>query len=1153
MINNEKQIYIIVFILLFFNICNSQTTNTIDANTCIIASDSLSILPSSVKVYHEGTEVPNTSYYVNDNKILLERAACSLYNRDSLKIHYRTFRFRFTEEVMHLDTTSMTAKDFVVYIGYDYSPYQSTNNQALISGKGLDYNGSFTRGFSVGNSQSLVLNSNFNLQLAGDLGNDLKIVAAISDDNIPIQPEGNTQLLQEFDQVYIRLTKGKTSVVAGDYQQADQDNYFMQYFKKLKGASVTHSQKISDTHNIDTRASFAVSKGKFNRLNLVTEEGNQGPYKLVGAEGERFLIVLAGSERVYYDGVLLKRGEDYDYIIDYNRAEVTFTPRKLIARESRIIIEYEYTDQNYLRTLYTLDAKYKSKNLEISSQYYSEQDSKNGSGQANLDSMDRVILMNSGDDLLAAVTSGINSVTEDVPQGGRITYVKIDNIETPDPDDFILQYSTDSSQPLFTAIFSEVDIGRGDYVIDTSVGANGRVYTYVGPGMGTYLPIIRLIPPEQKQMLTSNVKYAVSPSTNIFGEIALSGKDLNRLSEINDDDNHGLATKVGIISSIKLDTAEYWQVSGSADYEYVQKEFQQLNPFRTPEFLRDWSLEQTTDSDELILNTKIGINIKKNFSLNYGLSTYNRVNEYDGSRHSILGSFSSHGWTIDGNINMTNSTGYGVESAFLRPKLDITKRIDALAGWTIGYGFEKERNRSNTLDNGALLDRSFNFEVHRLYMQTNSDGPLQLKAEVKTRKDDLPVQGILESAINTQEITADTRWTINQNNSLNWTIGIRDFKVNEETDIDQTSKTTILSRISYNSSIKDGFIRSTLNYDITSGQEPKQEFTYEKVESGQGDYIFIGNANTSEAEELFLYEYRPDIDTANYIKVFLYNNEFLRTNNQALNLSFRTNPSKLTKSKDSFWAKLATTHSLRLNQKIEDDGAESNFEALNFSLDNDALTSYRSFISNTIFFNRSSTAYDVQIGDRRNNSRVVQIAGFEDRVLTEYFTRIRMQAYKGIDVIFNGNRGGKQYNSTFYAVRNFDIDYYNFGPEVNYRPSGNWRIIANYTYDKRQQNIRDKESASSHDLTIESTFRQASKSSYNFKFALVNVKYNGAANTTIEYDLLDGLKDGKNYIWNFNITRRMGENVDLNISYDGRKTGTNPILHVARAQIKATF
>ena len=101
-----------------------------------------------------------------------------------------------------------------------------------------------------------------------------------------------------------------------------------------------------------TKGSFAISRGKFARQTLPTKEGNQGPYRLQGNNGERFIIVLAGTERVLFNGTLLKRGFDYDYVIDYNRAEITFSPTRVIARDSRVIMEFEYTDISYLRSLY---------------------------------------------------------------------------------------------------------------------------------------------------------------------------------------------------------------------------------------------------------------------------------------------------------------------------------------------------------------------------------------------------------------------------------------------------------------------------------------------------------------------------------------------------------------------------------------------------------------------------------------------------------------------------------------------------------------------------------------------------------------------------------------------------------------------------------
>jgi hypothetical protein len=53
---------------------------------------------------------------------------------------------------------------------------------------------------------------------------------------------------------------------------------------------------------------------------------------------------VSGSERVYVNGTLLKRGENNDYTIDYNAGEIVFTPLFTIT-EMRIAIEYQFSDR----------------------------------------------------------------------------------------------------------------------------------------------------------------------------------------------------------------------------------------------------------------------------------------------------------------------------------------------------------------------------------------------------------------------------------------------------------------------------------------------------------------------------------------------------------------------------------------------------------------------------------------------------------------------------------------------------------------------------------------------------------------------------------------------------------------------------------------
>ena len=107
---------------------------------------------------------------------------------------------------------------------------------------GLTKSGSVSRGITFGNSQDVMVNSSLDLKLSGYITDSIKILAAITDDNIPIQPEGNTQQIQEFDKVYIKLFNSNTSLVAGDFEIQPGPNYFMKFYKKVQGLDFSNPQ-----------------------------------------------------------------------------------------------------------------------------------------------------------------------------------------------------------------------------------------------------------------------------------------------------------------------------------------------------------------------------------------------------------------------------------------------------------------------------------------------------------------------------------------------------------------------------------------------------------------------------------------------------------------------------------------------------------------------------------------------------------------------------------------------------------------------------------------------------------------------------------------------------------------------------------------------
>ncbi|NNF08113.1 MAG: hypothetical protein HKN21_15220, partial [Candidatus Eisenbacteria bacterium] len=74
---------------------------------------------------------------------------------------------------------------------------------------GLEISGSKTFGIELGNRQDLKLRQSLDLRLFGNLNPDTKLLAILSDQDLPFQPEGNTTELAELDKVLLELQTPK--------------------------------------------------------------------------------------------------------------------------------------------------------------------------------------------------------------------------------------------------------------------------------------------------------------------------------------------------------------------------------------------------------------------------------------------------------------------------------------------------------------------------------------------------------------------------------------------------------------------------------------------------------------------------------------------------------------------------------------------------------------------------------------------------------------------------------------------------------------------------------------------------------------------------------------------------------------------------------
>ncbi len=1148
--------------------------------TTQIYLDSLTIIPNSIKIFDAAQKpIERNQFQISDNYLTFLNPDNLIMEGDSVVVKYRVMPYDLTAARSHLDSTKIKKADDGTYIGYDYNPYSEPGSLGDL--KGLDYNGSFARGISFGNNQNLVLNSSFNLQMAGNLGDDVEVLAAITDNNIPLQPEGNTQQLQEFDKIFIQLKRKNSKLIAGDYEIKKPKGYFLNYYKKLQGATFENKAEIGKGM-LDTKASVAIARGRFARNILTTIEGNQGPYKLVGTDGEQFIIVLAGTEKVYIDGVKMTRGIEQDYIVDYNRGDITFTARRLISKDSRIVVEFEYADQNYLRSMYAVNANFQQEKSSFYVNVYSEQDSKNSGGAQDLSVEEKQLLADIGDDIDEAFISGIDTLDEF--SEFRVKYKLVDTttfgLTYP-----ILIYSTNPDSAIYTATFLQVDQGLGNY-IRTPSEANGPVYAWVGPDVngvlqGNFEPIKKLIAPNKKQLFTFGGNYDFNKKTTIGAELAFSNDDPNRFSNLNSTNNSGIALYTNLVNkksfgrdSIPIKGAKIpskkanqkWELETRFKYEYVDENFSRINPYRPTEFTRDWNLSRvqngiTSDKDiekasEQLGSISLKLSKRQLGNLEYSFGTFLRENIYEGFKHTFRSRINKNGYRLDAQGSLLTTKTNIENTSFFRPKIDISKSFNKLKGWTVGVLGQQEINSRNDIATDTLNFTSFNYDLYKVYLESPVTKHFSFGANYTHRNDYGPLVKAFSASTSSDDINIYGTWNTKKASRLRWNFTVRQLEIINDELTEQKPEETYLGRLEHHLKLLKGVVRSSTVYEIGSGQEPKIEYQYVPVPDGEGIYLW-NDRNEDSAVQLDEVEIAVFQDQANLSRFTIFTNEFIRTNNIQFNQSLRLDPRSVwykEKGIKKSLSKFSTQSTLQINRRTLESEEVVPWNPFQLSVADTSLVTISSVIRNTLFFNRADPKYDFQVGTFDSRNRRILTTGFESINNEEKFIKGRWNLNKKLSTECKISVGKRIADSEFFDNRDYSIHFQKLEPAVTYFFSKKIRSILKYKYQKSTNELIDQgEIATINDFNIETTYNQKSNVSFRFKLSYVDIQFVGQRNTPVEYAMLEGLQNGRNYLWNLTFDKKIAKNIQLSISYEGRKTGITDIIHVGRAQVRATF
>lgn len=1129
--------------------------------------DSFTIIPNSVIIRDSLSKSPvdTTSYGIS---------GCYLYWKKRpirvVRIDYRVFPFDLAQVTQRLDTTNQTREDGVLIL--DYNPFEK--DVSALDFKGLQYNGSFARGISFGNSQDLVLNSRFNLQMAGEIGDGIEVAAAITDENIPLQAEGNTQQLREFDKVFIRLKKNNNQLIAGDYELQRPQGYFMNYYKKLQGATFSNQLSMGESGRLANSASVAVARGQFTRNQIVALEGNQGPYKLRGAQGERFIIVLAGTEKVWIDNEPMQRGLEQDYTINYDRGEIIFTHRRLITKDSRIVVEFEYSDREYVRSLYAVNSLYENERASFYVNLFSQQDSRNATGDTPLSDEEKRLLSQAGDALDLALASTIDTL--DQSAATRATYLLLDSTFRCGGRDTTLQYlqySTETEQARYVARFTFVGPGNGDYELDTENIANEKVYRWVGYDTlncrpaGSYAPIRQLTAPQQQRMLTAGGSLRIKGG-NIRAELAYSELDLNRFSRLDKADDRGLAAFTQFDRQTPLGRdSNGWQLQTDLSYEYKSAAFQPLNPYRSPDFLRDWNLVDVQGqgvvetADEHLGLAGLALQKQGLGELGYHFSTFLRDSLYQGQRHRTNLDLSTAGWQLQGLLDWVTTDEASKDTRLSRPRLSIGKVFPKWGGWSVGWQLEREKSERYATRSDSLQATSYWYDRNRLFLRSPEREGFQMEMSYRERQDYAPVATAFQRASRARESNLNGHWnTGSEQHQFNLTgnLTYRELEIQSPELSPEDPAETFLGRFDINTSFWRSMIRTNTTYEIGAGQEPKVEFTYARVTPGSGTHVWLDSLYNNDGKIQFNeMEVAPFQDLADYVRISVITDDFIRTDNAGLNQSISIDPYRrwnTAKGLKKLLARFSTNSNLQVNRKTRKSDAVNPWNPLQLAVPDTALVSLSATMRNTLFFNRTNPDFTLQFGQSDNRSRIVQTTGYESRRLGEYFVQGRLNFNSTISSELSFSWGEKASDSEFFNNRDYTLSFRQLVPELTYLPSRNFRLIVNYKF-RHDRNVLaggGGEQAQQHNAGVEGTFRPG-QSSYGFRFSYIKVNFMGTTNSPVGFAILNGLQRGQNFLWNLNLNRQLAKNIQLSLSYEGRKTGTAGVVHVGRAQVAATF
>ena len=1118
-----------IFVLLLFipSVLFAQSTlsernKTIEISEITFSFDEFSIIPNSLIIHLEDSTVVNSEKYLLNEIDANIKFTDSSFIGETILMNYQVYPVLLSKTYYHRKLNFIEPEN---NSDKYWNKKTSTKNTENFS---LNKEGNISRTIMTGNSQDLSVLLNIDLRISGNLSDNLKIQAVISDNNLPFQEDGSSYKLQEFDKVYIRIFDKENELISGDITSKS-NSRFLNFRKKSKGI-IYNSSREKNNLLLKSSTSVSMSKGKYATNNFMGTEGNQGPYKLKGINGESYIVVLSGTEKIFMDGNLLKRGEENDYIINYNSSEIIFTNKNIITKDKRFYVEFEYNDRSYAQSTIFSNQEIKTEKVLFNFNFYSESDWKNQNYLTDLSDNDKKILSESGDNETQILSNSIDSVSYN---NEIILYKKMDTTISGIPIIYY-KFSNNQDSAYYQIKFTQVDQNNGDYILKEE-GMNGRIFSWITPisiggdlvSQGNFTPNIRIVSPKSKNIISAELKYNISEKINTTANFTFQNLDKNLFSDLDDSDNNSISTFFEfdwlILKNKKM------QISSKNSVEYINEKYEGVIRYKEVEFNRKWNIPDII-GNQTLLNHQLLLLADENNFLEYQFQNLRIGDTYSGVKNIGKIKYLKSETELNINADFSDIQAENYKSSLLFYNSHLVKKWKYL-DFDLTLNSEKQDNFDKA---GILQENTFSFT--------------EFSTEVMDKKEIVSLKHKMRSDTKEQKEYSNANqinvsYNLKENKNIKYYNDIIFRKLNFIPD-SLSSENNLLSNNRLTLNLWNNLIQTNSNYEIGKGKEAKKVKSFIKVPTGMGTHNWIDNNNNGiqEINEFVIALFQ---DEADYVSLILPSSEL--ENIYLLNYSQNININLKEISNHRFIKRLSISNIYQLQNKNK----EVSYNPFSGNLMDSSINFMNQNI-NSLWYNRNNKKFSLLFSNKQSVVQNSFSYGTDKQEILENKIESNFSLFRKLQNNMSFTFGEKENISDFFSSKNYQYKYQNFSESVMINTNKKSSFSLDYSF--KSKNVSEEEiDLTLHEIGVELDREISEKSNFKSHCKYINIEYSGSDNSILSYELMEGLSNGNNLVWGINYNNRLKNNLQINLQYSGRKSENSEIKHIGNMGITAYF